>query len=75
MSELSVLDPTGDTTLTWDPTVPAEVEVAKEKFDQLVVHKGYAAYTLKENDQPGEVIRAFNPQATRILLTPRPVGG
>jgi hypothetical protein len=75
MSTLSVLDKTGDTTLKWDPKVKTEVEVAKEKFDQLVLHKGYAAYELKENDEPGAVIREFNPNAERIFLTPRPVGG
>lgn len=76
MPELSILDPSGDTKLSWDPQVQTQVEVAKEKFNQLVVHQGYTAYALKEkDDEPGEMIREFNPQATRILLTPRSVGG
>jgi hypothetical protein len=75
MSVLSVLDRTGDTTLKWDPKIETEVEVAKEKFDSLVLHKGYAAYELKENDKPGEMLREFNPKAERIFLTPRAVGG
>jgi hypothetical protein len=75
MSLLSVLDKNGDTKLEWNPKVATEVEVAKEKFDTLVLHKGYAAYELKENDKPGEVIREFNPNAERIFLTPRAVGG
>jgi hypothetical protein len=76
MSKLSVLDKSGDTTVTWDPLNATEVKVAEQKFNQLVVHQGYAAYELPtEKGNPGVIIREFNPQAERILLTPRQAGG
>jgi hypothetical protein len=74
MSYLSVLNERGDTKVTWNPANATEIQVAKEKFNELVVHKGYAAYELQKNDQ-GIAVREFNPQAERIYLAPRTVGG
>jgi hypothetical protein len=75
MSYLSVLNERGDTKLaTWNPANETEIQVAKEKFNELVVHKGYAAYELQPNDQ-GVALREFNPRAERIYLAPRTVGG
>jgi hypothetical protein len=74
MSYLSVLNERGDTKVTWDPANKTEVEIAEKKFNELVVHKGYAAYELQKNDQ-GIALREFNPRAERIYLTPRTVGG
>jgi len=75
MSYLSVLDKRGDTKLAvWSPENATEVEIAEKKFNELVLHQGYAAYELQKNDQ-GVVLREFNPHAERIFLMPRAVGG
>jgi len=75
MSYLSVLDKRGDTKLaTWNAANIHEIQAAKEKFDDLVVRQGYAAYELQPNDQ-GVVLREFNPAAERIFVMPRTVGG
>jgi hypothetical protein len=37
--------------------------------------KGYLAYTVKKNGDPGDVIHEFDPKAGKIIMTPQMVGG
>jgi hypothetical protein len=74
ISTLIVLDETGDTRLMWDPRIKDEVKSSKELFDKMK-KKGYLAYTVKKNGDPGEVIHEFDPKAGKIIMTPQMVGG
>lgn len=71
---LHVLDTTGDTRTMWDPTRPTEVEEARKQF-QRMQKKGYLAHTVRDDGEPGEVIREFDPQAGKIIMRPQLVGG
>jgi hypothetical protein len=74
-AELSILGPQGDTTLTWDPAKPIEVETARAKYGELV-KQGYTGFELaKGSQEKGELIREFNPRAERILMVPQAAGG
>ena len=74
MSELAVMDRTGDTRIEWDAERPGEVEAARELFDKMK-NKGYLAYTLDRSGTRGDVIRRFDPNAERIIMSPQTVGG
>lgn len=74
MGELRVMGGRGDTRLMWDPTRPDEVAAAKKTFDELTKKK-YLAYKVKKKGEPGEMIRAFDPEAGKIILAPPMQGG
>ena len=71
---LRVMDRTGDTKVEWDPTRPAEVEVARETFRKLK-NQGYLAYTVTRKGDKGSVIKDFDPSAEEIIMAPQTVGG
>jgi hypothetical protein len=71
---LAVMDRTGDTKVIWDRHNEAEVEAARATFDSLR-SKGYLAYTVNKDGTTGEVIRAFDPTAEKIILSPPMAGG
>lgn len=71
---MQVMDRTGHTTVTWDPTKPVEVDVAREAFDSLI-GEGYNAFRVEGEDQRGERIRTFDPKAGKIMMVPQLVGG
>lgn len=71
---LHVLDHTGDTKLIWDRKNEDEVEAAKEMFKKLR-KKGYLAYTVTKDGSKGEVIKDFDPDAEKIILSPPIAGG
>lgn len=72
--ELVVLDATGDTKIIWDPDRADEVAVARRTFEDLK-KKGYAAYAVKRDGSKGEVVRAFDADAEKLILAPATVGG
>lgn len=74
MSTLAVLDRTGDTRLEWDPERRDEVDAARKMFAELKA-KRYLAYRCDADGNRGEVIREFDPEAERIVMTPQLVGG
>ena len=74
MSELLVLDRTGDTRLQWDPTNHDEVTAAKKKFNEFR-KKGYAGFKVNSKGGQGEQLDAFDPMEERIMLIPPMVGG
>ena len=74
MSELMVLDQTGDTRLQWRGSDPTEVAAARKRFNELK-SKGYAAFKVNRSGNQGEQIDAFDPDAERLVLMPPMVGG
>lgn len=72
--EMAILDSTGDTKVIWDPHNPDEVAAAKAQFDTLK-KKGFIAYTVNKKGDKGEVIREFDPNAEKIILSPPLAGG
>ena len=74
MSEINILDRTGDTTHTWDRTRPDEVAVARRAFDEAKAKK-YLIYKMNADGSKGELIREFDPNAERIVCSPQNVGG
>jgi hypothetical protein len=75
MGQMAVMGREGDTKLIWDKNQDAEVENAKATFDRLT-KAGYMAYSVKgRNGEKDEQIRAFDPDAERIILAPPLQGG
>jgi hypothetical protein len=66
------MNETGDTRIRWDAARPDEVEAARAMFDTLR-GKGYLAYSKRAGDRVQ--VRAFDPQAERIVMVPPIVGG
>lgn len=75
MSELAVMDKSGDTKTIWDKDNPAEVEAARAMFDKLKGEKKYIAYSVKADGKKGEVMQAFDAAAEKIIMAPPMVGG
>lgn len=71
---MRIMDDTGDTKKTWDPSAPDEVEDARRTFDDLK-KKGYTAYRINEDGEPGEVMRKFDSQAKAVIMRPAMKGG
>lgn len=74
MSELCVMDKTGDTKLIWNSGNQIEVDAAKEMFKKLK-KKNYIAYSVKHNGDKGEIIQNFDPNMEKIIMIPPIVGG
>jgi hypothetical protein len=70
MSELRVMDETGDSRYPWTPEDSAE---ARELFNGLK-QRGYLLFEV-QGDGKGTVIRDFNPEAKTVVAVPRIVGG
>lgn len=71
--QLLILDRSGHRTLEWSPALEASVAQARDVFNQLKAD-GHLAYTLN-GEQAGVVLKAFDPTAETIILTPQMVGG
>jgi hypothetical protein len=81
MSIMEVMDPTGHTTVTWNPEVPASVTDARREFQDLI-RRGYEAFRMNvvsENgvivEEKGDRIRAFDPAAGKVIMFPQLRGG
>lgn len=74
MSEMCVIDATGDSKIIWNPENDAEVEAAKTTFDSLKA-KGYLAYSVKKDGEKGEVLSKFDRNAEKLILAPPLRGG
>lgn len=71
----AVMGLAGDTKSLWDPNVPAEVEAARELFNSLT-KKGYRAfYVTGEKGEKGELMREFDPKASKVIFVPQLQGG
>jgi hypothetical protein len=75
LSELAIMDMTGDTKVIWDPNNADEVAAAKAQFDTLK-GKGFSAFLVTgPKGEQGEQIREFDSKAGRIILIPALQGG
>lgn len=74
VSELCILDQTGDTRLQWSRSNQAEVDFARKRFDELK-KLGHMLYKVDSKGKQGEVLQAFDPKAERIIAVPRMIGG
>jgi len=74
VGELRVMDGMGDTRLMWDPNNAEEVSNARRTFNDLT-KKGHIAYEVKRKGGVGERIRTFDPEMSKVILTPQLVGG
>jgi len=75
MGELKILDPqAGDLKVRWDPDNEAETEAAESQFNDLI-DKGFRAYAVKKNGDPGREIKKFNPDAGALIMVPKIVDG
>ena len=75
-NSMLVMDRTGHTTVTWNPAIPVEVEVAKASFDKLI-KEGYNAFRVDEANvgSKGERLTTFDPKVGKIMMVPHLVGG
>ena len=74
VGELRILDKSGDTKILWDSAQDDEVDAARRTFDDLK-KKGYLAYSVDKKGNKGEVIKKFDPDAEKIIMSPALVGG
>jgi acetyl-CoA carboxylase beta subunit len=75
VSELCILDESGDSRMQWDRNNPQQVAEAKARFNELKA-KHYLAYKVDPaSGGQGEVIHDFDPKAERIILHQQNVGG
>lgn len=74
MSELSVMDRTGDTKVIWDSGNADEVAVARDTFTKLK-KKGFLAYSVKKGGEKGTILTEFDPEAEKIIMSPPMAGG
>lgn len=78
---MNVMDPTGHTTVTWDPGNAESVTDARREFRALI-GRGYEAFRMNvvsENgvvvEEKGERIREFDPAAGKVIMFPQLRGG
>ena len=74
MGELAVLDNTGDTKVLWDTKNQDEIDAAEEQFDTLI-DKGFTAYSVKKDGEKNKKITKFDPNAGKIIMVPKIIGG
>ena len=72
---LSIADISGDTRIMWDPRNEDEVAAARAAFN-AAKKKKMLAYTVdQEGGKTGTVIREFDPQLGKIIMTRQLQGG
>jgi len=74
MSEMQIMDPTGHTSVTWDPDNRDEVATARATYDEMTA-KGYRAFRVDRRGNQSEQIRTFDPRAEEMILVPQLRGG
>jgi len=74
MAEMNILDKSGDIRLQFDKVNEAEVEAARERFNEYK-SRGWMAYKVDSQGKQAEVIYDFDPSAERIILQPQMIGG
>lgn len=67
-----ILDQSGDSKLTYDPTDRAAVADVERRF-RLLMDRNFVAFDVSKD--PGRIITSFDPNATEIIITPRFAGG
>lgn len=75
MGEIAKMDTTGDTKLMWSKDNDDEIAAAKRMFNELK-EKRFVAFSVKGKDgEKNEIIREFDPDAERIIMSPPMAGG
>lgn len=74
MGTMRIIDRSGDTKIIWDADKKDEVEAAKNTFAELT-DKGYIAYEVKKDGEPGEIVKRFDKKAEKLILAPPMQGG
>ena len=69
-----MLDRSGDIKLIWNAERQDEIDAAESMFDEMRC-KGYLAYKVDDEGDQGEVIREFDPETERIIMSPPMQGG
>ncbi len=72
--EMRIIDKTGDTKIIWDKDNADEAAAAKKVFDDLKKKK-FMAYKVDDHGDKSEVIREFDPNAEKLIMSPPLVGG
>ncbi len=73
--ELRIMDAReGDIKIEWDPDNADQLEIAKKAFGEAK-RKGMLLYRVGERGRKGEQLTEFDPEAERIVASPRAVGG
>jgi hypothetical protein len=72
--EMIIPDASGHTSVTWDPAVADEVEVAESTFDDMV-GKGYRAFKMTGSGEQGARMDTFDPKAAKVMFVPQLRGG
>jgi len=76
MSEMMVLDHSGESKLMWDRNRPDEVTAARDHFEFLRNKKKYLAFRAEGSEGlRGSQIYKFDPNVERIIMVPPMVGG
>lgn len=71
---MNIMDPTGHTSVTWDPANSAEVDIARTAFTEMTA-KGFYAFRVEKNGRQGARMTSFDPSAEEMLIVPHLVGG
>jgi hypothetical protein len=69
---MRILDSTGDTQLSYDPSDETAVREIEERFNALM-ERSFIAFDV--STQPGKIITKFDPDASEIIVSHRFVGG
>lgn len=64
----------GDTKIIWDPSKQDEMDSAKRTFEDLT-SKGYKAFQVKDDGEPGEQVNEFPKSEAKLILVPPVAGG
>jgi hypothetical protein len=72
---LAVMDHTGDTRIIWNRDNADEVANARRTFDDLRA-KGFDVFSVRGKEgEKAELMATFNPDAERLIASPRMQGG
>ncbi len=74
MSELCIMNETGDTRITWFPDDEGEIKKAKKKFDELK-SKGWSFFTVEAITGKGKKVTSFDSSLSQIIAVPPIAGG
>lgn len=74
MSEIRAMNLGGDSKLIWSADNEAEVEAARNMFDDLR-DQGFAAFSVDKEGEQDRRIEEFDPEAEKIIMVPPIRGG
>ena len=75
MGTMRVMGTKGDTRITWDADNAEEVASAKRTWDDLVGKKKFKGFSVNRKGDPGTELKAFDPDAEKLIIVPPMAGG